>query len=281
MTNILKAIVVFSLLCFLAPSARAEESVFDRVMRTRAINCGYAVWAPYLLKDANTGKMSGINYDIMEAIGKNLGIKVNWNMEVGIGEVGVALDSHKFDVMCLTIWPSPGRYTGMTFTTRPEFYSAVYAVARADDTRFDKDLNAANNKDIKATGIEGDFGMDLAKEKLPDATPAFMPAITSAAELMMQLTTKKADITFADKGGVNDFNKTKPPAQQLRILENLGPARVYGEHLAVKRGEFQLRDVLDVAMLQLVNDGLLESIVQRYAAEYKADIYPSKKDIQK
>jgi ABC-type amino acid transport substrate-binding protein len=262
----------------LTASAHAED-VFDRVMKTRAINCGYIIAPPYITKDANTGALGGMNYEMMEAIGKNLGLKINWAIEVGPGDVAAALSANKIDVMCQTIWPSAGRYTGMTFVDKPEFYSAIYAIVHADDTRFDGDLSKANNKDIKAAGIEGDFSYDIIKEKLPNAQALSLAGSISVAEFIMHLTTKKADILFFDKGTLTDFSKTNP--NQIKVVENVPAARIFGEHLAVKLGEYKMRDILNMATLQLVNDGVFDEIVARYAKEYNTEIYPPAKDFAK
>ncbi len=272
--------LLFTTFALLSVSHTAQaEDVFERVMKNRAIDCGYIIAPPYITKDANTGALGGINYEMMEAIGKNLGLKINWKMEVGPGDVSTALSANKFDVMCQTIWPSAGRYTGMTFVDRPEFYSAIYAIVRADDNRFDGDLSKANNKDIKGAGIEGDFSLDLVRERLPQAQAIPLAGSISVAEFVMQLTTKKADILFFDKGTLTDFSKTNP--NQIKIVPGVPAARVFGEHLAVKLGEYKLRDILNMATTQLVNDGVFDGIVSRYAKEYNTDIYAPAKDFVK
>jgi ABC-type amino acid transport substrate-binding protein len=270
------AVLLLSLI-FIAPAFADSTAAFYRVAKSKTINCGYIVAPPYITKDANSGKIGGINYDMMEAIGANLGLKINWAMEVPPGDVAAALNADKIDVMCQTMWPSASRYTVMTFANRPEFYSAIYAIVRADDTRFDGDLNKANVKSVRATGYEGDFSSDLVHEKLPNATFTAMPPMASISEYILQLTTKKSDILFMDKGSMEDFNAKSPHA--VKAVGGLPAARTYGEHLTVKLGEFALRDMLDMATLQLVNDGAFDALVKRYAREYHTEIYASKSDI--
>ncbi|TAH33121.1 MAG: amino acid ABC transporter substrate-binding protein [Alphaproteobacteria bacterium] len=253
-------------------TSSVNEAVFQRVAATKTIRCGYFTWPPYITKDPNTGKLSGINYDIMEAIGKNLGLKIEWAAaEVGVGDAAAALEADKFDVMCASIWVSPGRGRAMTFTN-PTFYSDVFAFARADDTRFDGDLGKANNSSIRVVGIDGDYSADMALEKLPNATPVLLPSISSGSELMLQLASNKADIFFSDKGLVNDFAKTNPG--KIRLVEGVGMVRVYGESLAVRLGEYKLRDLINISILQLTNDGVIEKIVRQYAKKYDADMNP-------
>lgn len=277
MKKLLTTLLLFSTLA--SPAFAAEETAFDRVVKTKTLNCGYTIAPPYFVKEVNTGKMSGINYEMVEAVGKNLGIKINWAMEVGVSDVAAALNSGKIDAQCQTIWPSAARYSVMTFTNRPHFYSAIYAVVRADDKRFDGDLSKANDKAIKAVGYEGDFSADIVKEKLPNATFTAMPPAASVSEYMLQLTTKKADILFMDKGSLADFNAKSP--SKVKTVPGVPAARVYGEHVTVKLGEYALRDMLDMATLQLVNDGVFEDMVKRYAKQYNTEIYASAKDIAK
>lgn len=258
--------------------AHAEEPVFKRVMASKTINCGYFLWPPYLAKNANTGKLSGINYDIMEAIAKNLGFKINWVAEIGVGDAVAALESNKIDVVCATLWPSPARTQALTLSV-PTFYSIAFAFTRKDDMRFDGDLNKANNKDVKVAMIDGDYSHDLGVEKLPNATPSSLVQTASGSELLLQVVTKKADIVFSDEALVNDFMKTNPGA--LRKVEGIGPVRYYGETIAVKRGEYQLKNMIDMSISQLVNDDVIGGFVERYKKEYNAKFFAPAKSFSK
>ncbi|HEY1096409.1 MAG TPA: transporter substrate-binding domain-containing protein [Alphaproteobacteria bacterium] len=248
----------------------ADESVMDRVLATNTIRCGYFLWPTYISKDANTKKLSGLNYDLMEAIGKNLGLKIDWVAEVGVGDVAMSLNTGKIDVMCATVWPSPGRIKSATLTI-PEFYNVAYAYVRADDKRFDSDLNKANHADVKVSAIDGDYSSDLLKEKLPKATPAMLSQMASGSEILLQVVSKKADIAFVDASMVNDFLKTNPGT--LRQVAGIPPIRFYGECLSVKRGEMELKNMLDLSILQLANDGSIDKLVQKYRKENNATFF--------
>ena len=53
---------------------KEKESVYERVIRTGKIRCGYAVWQPVLMKDPNTGAFSGVYYDYMNLLAARLGL---------------------------------------------------------------------------------------------------------------------------------------------------------------------------------------------------------------
>ena len=176
--------ILISLSIFAASSpAFADEPTFERIMKDKTIHCGYFEWAPYIVKDANTGKLSGINYDIMNAIGRNLGLKIEWTAAIGVGDVITALESNKMDVLCATLWPSPGQTQNLTLTS-PTFFSVLKAFVRADDKRFDGDLGKANRKDVKVSAIDADITQAMAVEKLPDATIAALPQSASGSEIL-------------------------------------------------------------------------------------------------
>lgn len=86
-------------------------------------------------------------------------------------------------------------------------------------------------------------------------------------QILLQLVTKKADIALVDEGLVNDFLKTNPGT--LRRVEGIPAVRIFGENLAVRQGEYHLRDMLNVAIAQLINDGVIEELTKKSAAKYK------------
>lgn len=62
-----------------------SSSVSDRVVSNGEIRIGYIVYPPLLYKDAESGQLSGVSYEIVEAAAKKLNLKTNWVEEVGWG----------------------------------------------------------------------------------------------------------------------------------------------------------------------------------------------------
>jgi ABC-type amino acid transport substrate-binding protein len=251
-----------------------QETAYERVMRTKTIRCGYFVWEPTVMKDPNTNEFSGINYDIMEEIGKKLGMKIEWTTDTDVAGMVQGLEVGKFDVMCATSWPNAGLIQNVTMTN-PEFYTPVYGVVRIDDNRFDGDLQKANDLAIRVSGIDSDITADLAREFLPKATTAFLPQTGSGSDVLLQIMTHKADIAFVDKGLINNFVKHNP--NSLRAVTRLPPARVFGERMMVGRHEFELKEMLDLSIEQLVNDGVMEQLVNKYKNSFNTEVIPPAK----
>lgn len=261
----MKFIATFLLLCFAIPaSSFAEEnyaSAFERVVQKGVIRCAYFVWPPYLIKDINTGKMSGINYDFMEEIGKTLSLKIDWTEEVGPGNAVEGLETNRYDVVCSTLWEDAGRLKN-SYLTQPTFYSAAYAVSRADDKRFDNAKYPINSEDVTLPVIDADYTYSVAVNNFPKAKLLSLPQGSDGSLLMTSVVTKKADVVFIDKGTMADFNKSNNNA--LRLVEGLPPLKIFGESLAVKSDEIRLGLLLDHAIRIIVDDGKADNIVKKY-----------------
>jgi len=254
--------------------AVAEESAYERIMRTDTIRCGYAMWPPYLFKDPNTGQVSGINYDVMEAMGKLLSLEIDWVEETSWATSIEGLNTGRYDVFCATLWPD-GPRTKQSTLTIPTFYSAVFAYVRSDDMRFEGDLEKLNVSTVTVVGLEGDVTYDVAATDFPKAKVLALPQLSEGGDLLRSVATGKADVTFVDEGIARTYNENNE--QKLRKVEGVGPVRVFGEVHAVKVGEFQLKNLLDTTITTLVNSGVIE----KYINDYENSYFPVREEYKK
>lgn len=172
-----------------------KESTYDRVMRTQTLRCGYVVWTPSLMKDPNSGQLSGLFYDYTEALGQALHLKIEWTEEIGWGDFPEALNSGRIDAMCGGSWPNASRARVIDFV-RPVFYAPVYAWVRTDDKRFDDNLEAINDPNVMITIIEGTTMAVIAAQDFPKAKMLQLPQTTSIAEVFVSLADGKSDVTL-------------------------------------------------------------------------------------
>ncbi len=135
----MKNILLALMLLFLAMPAWAEdspkESTYDRVMRTGTIRCGYYIWPPFLAKDPNTGKLSGIASDMMDEIGKQLSLKVEWVAEVDTSTMFEGYSTGRYDLVCGPVASTPARARVVDFTI-PFAYGSYYLYVKEGDLRF-------------------------------------------------------------------------------------------------------------------------------------------------
>jgi ABC-type amino acid transport substrate-binding protein len=238
-----------------------SETAMDRILKTGKIRCSYAIYSSYFRKDPNTGKLSGIFHDVMEEIGKNSGLKIDWVEEVGYVNIFPGLQANRCDVFCGGLWPNATRAKAGSFTI-PINYSAITTWGRPDDKRFDRDLNLINSPSVRIATLDGAMEDLIAKSDFPKARRISLPELSSFALNLTNIATNKADVTFAEPMVVNEFLKTNPGA--LRQIQPDKPLRIFGNSLVVKRGELELRDFLDVALREVLNDGVVDKILAKY-----------------
>ncbi len=239
-----------------------SQSVYERVLSTKTLRCGYFTWPPQLRKDPNTGKLSGILYDYVNALGGALGLKVAWTTEVGVGEYVEGLEENRFDVLCMTQWPDPPRVAN-SLMTQPAFYTSVYPAVRADDTRFDKGgVEAFNSPDVTIAVIDGDISATLAARDFPKAKTLTLPQMSDYSQMLTSIITNKADVTFFDYGVLHDFWTHN--GKKVKVPGNWNAAYTFPEVLVIKKGEVALKQLLDTGINILTNNKIADKILVNY-----------------
>jgi ABC-type amino acid transport substrate-binding protein len=247
------------------PSAHAEmaktQTVFDTVLSKGVLRCGYAAWEPMFIIDPNTKKLSGISYEVMEEVGKKLGIKIEWVEETSWADYPQALANGRFDAFCVAGWPNSSRARVAQFT-KPILYSPVNVYARANDTRFDKDINVLNDPSIKLVFIDGTTSQLITKESFPKASYDSLPALTQFSNLYVDVDAHKADAVVMDSATSNHFIKANPG--KIKMVTAGKELRVFPNLFAVKKGEYDLQQALDTVLYELNGLGVIDTIIKKY-----------------
>lgn len=268
--TVLVAAVVAGGIAFVGSGSRVgrtiTESAYDRVLRTGVLRCGYADWPPYVFtKDPTTGKVSGILADVTEAMAAKLSLKVDWSENTGWGSYIEALRSGRIDAFCAGSYRNAekGRYLAYT---APVFYNAVYPYVRADDHRFDKDLPLVNTPEVRISTMDGEISDMIAKVHFPKATAVSVPQLGQGTDIFVNVATNKADIVFNEPSITDEYIKNNPGT--LRRASDV-PFQTYPTCLDVEIHETQLRDMLDSALIELQNAGVIEEIISKYNKDPK------------
>ena len=244
------------------PTAAAEaESVYDRVMRTKTIRCGYAQWPPAMLvKDANTGKITGIFHEIAEEMAVNLNLKIEWAEETGWGAFIEGLQSNRFDMFCAPLWQNAERGRLISYS-RPLSYSASHVYARAGDMRFDNDLSLLNAPEYKIATLDGEMSSIIARKFFPRAQTVSLPQLSDITQVMLDVVGGKADVTFMDPSIAKAFASKNPGMirQATRIPYNIFP-NVFGFRI----GEEKFKGMIDSALGEMLNQGRIDKITEKY-----------------
>ncbi len=265
----MRRLIVFLIALLVAAPAfaqdAAKETAFDRITRTGVIRCGYGISPPNLVKDPNTGIVSGLDYDIWQEVGKELGLKVEFTEEAGWGNFIEGLKTGRYDAFCSMLWPDPARSRFLSLTM-PVLYSFLDTYVRTDDHRFDGNLDLINKPSVTVPAIEGDVSVTMVKNHFPEASILYLPQTGTLSDMFMALLAKKADAIFIDQAMAADLTRSNPGS--IRKLEGVPHSFVFASYFAVAQTEPHLRDMINVALRTIIDDGRMEQMAHRYSPDY-------------
>jgi ABC-type amino acid transport substrate-binding protein len=242
------------------PSSSAPESRWEHIKKTGVLRCGYIVWPPFVAKDMKNGQMKGLFVDLMERIGKELSIKIDWSGEAIMGQMFTDLNNKRYDAICAPFFATPGRAREGSFTV-PVFYHPAYLYARADDHRFDGNYDAANNDAITFAAVDGDFSSLAPQQIFTKAKRLDLPQLSTGADLYMQLVNKKADLVAQEPFSFADFDKGNKGL--LRQVSG-APLQVSPVSIPLPAREGDLKEVMDVTLTYLHDNGFIEGLFKKY-----------------
>ncbi len=243
-----------------APTA-AKESTLERVMRTGTLRCGYAYYAPSLMKDPNTGAFSGYSYDLMNEIGKRLDLKIEWVEETGYGLIAESLASNRIDMFCAATAYDPHRAKRMNFSA-PLFYVPIHVFVRADDKRFESDLATLDNAAFRVAVIDGDISDTLAKADFPKAQRVSLAQNVAHGQLFEELATGKADAIFSEPLLAARYQEHNPDA--IRSLNPEHPARVTPIGFGLPHLDAGFKNMIDVTLQEIQNERFMPDLIAKY-----------------
>ncbi len=238
-----------------------ENSIYNRVMQQGKIRCGYSIYNPGCLKDANTGKLSGIGVDTLEMVAKNLGLKVEWTEEVGWGTMIEGLQTNRYDMIATPVWATSDRARVVDFS-KPLFFSPVCAYVKAGNRTFNADnLKTLNSPEYSIASIDGATAEIIAQEDFSRVKRVSLPQSSDFGQLLLTISSGKADVTFTEPADAAVFMKNNPG-----VIEKIGgsPLRVFPNCWIFRRGQLEFKDMINTALDQLINSGAEERIIQKY-----------------
>lgn len=252
---------LFALGLFLGHSVSAadKETAFDRIVRTNTLRCGYATATPWFMVDPKTGEKTGYAHDVTQAVAEKLGVKVEWSEETGWGVAEQGLLAGRYDMMCGSVCIDPRRNRSAIFST-PFKHVPILPVVRTDDHRFDGGLESINKPDVRIGVKDGHVFEYIAKEKFPNAQRVYANDISDDTEFLLMLETGKIDIAFTGKITADIYEKNNPG--KIKTLPTA--ARYCDGAFMMGLGEFNLKQMIDNALLELNTAGTLEAIAKKY-----------------
>ncbi len=202
-----------------------------------------------------------MGYEIVERIGQDLGLKIAWTEEVGSVSWLEGLQAGRYDLVCNPVPATTPRARRGLFSV-PLFYTALNAYVRVDDGRFDHHLEAANDPGVTIAVVDGSTSASIAEADFPHARRSSLPDLTDFSQLLMEVSTGKADLTFSEASQFYQFNEHHPGV--LRPVRLAHPVRLVQSSFCARIGEDKIIGMMNLALQNLQNSGFVDAVISKY-----------------
>lgn len=184
--------------------AREASTAYERVTRGKVIRCGYVVYEPYISKDPNTGKLSGVTVDYLNGAAKRQGLKIDWMTEINFDQVVPALDAGKIDMLCVPCTPTSDYERVVAFVGNLGGLPYYTYVATKNEVR-PQELPTATFALHDGYALSG-----ITRNAYPNAQFISLPQSASMAEFFDQLRFGKAQAVVNENIAAENYMKNNP-----------------------------------------------------------------------
>jgi ABC-type amino acid transport substrate-binding protein len=241
-----------------------KETANERVARTKTIRCGYILYPPYLEKDAKTGTLQGVAYDIFEQIAATLHKSVEWVEEIPVNGEIPSFEKGGIDAVCAIT----GGYDSNSYD-RLSFSDYIFSIknhiyARAGDDRFNGSLHLEDidRSGARFIGLDGDTTMIYPQMLMPHARTITLPALAGTAQLFQEVKYGKADLLMVEAPVGEMAMKANPG--DFKILDVQDSLPTYAMQIAVSKKDSALKETFDEAIRFMKLNGKFEPILRKY-----------------
>ncbi|MGW2083294.1 ABC transporter substrate-binding protein [Streptomyces sp. NPDC001939] len=218
---------------------------------------GSATIAPYLYKDGS--KIVGFEKDVMDALGKELGVKIQFS-DTGFPALVPGLQSRKIDVAMGDFTDTKERQQAVTFVDYFTGYQTVF-VQKGNPKKLRSTYDLCGTSVASAVGTLSAQLTEQANIKCKDAGKPGVKVLQleDAAAAMMQLPSKRADAMIID------FVIGRHLAQTSQYGDVAGdPFHEQFHGAAVRKDNGEMRDALVAAFKEIIRNGSYGKILEKW-----------------
>lgn len=242
-----------------APSTTQKQTALDRVLEAKVIKAGWFEEPPFTLHDPNTGARTGIVPEIANQIAADYGIRIQWETIANFALIGEDLALGKYDVVLASLFNMPRG--GRVDYADSFVYLPTYAYVRADETRFATLADIANTPGVRIAGQEGAAVTMVSRERFPKAEFNII-ASADLADMLLAVTTGKADVAFMIPSFFDAFEKTNPG--KIKPLPGNESLQTFSVAFGLKPGEEELKAAINNSLHRMMVSGQLADIFARH-----------------
>ncbi|MBI3085856.1 MAG: transporter substrate-binding domain-containing protein [candidate division NC10 bacterium] len=241
-----------------------EKSALARVKKEGKLRVGYAQTLPWFHKEAKSGSLAGIYYDVAEALAKELEVKTEYQ-EVSWADATVALRKGDFDVFGSSLFYTVPRALVVNYTA-PLWHKGHLAVSHKDNARRFKSTADFNRPDVTFSINVGTREEHVLKVMFPKAK-----IVTTSGQIVLAaepVRTKKADLWVT--GDLDALLFAKKNSAWAQVVDPSHPFGRGANTWAIRYGDPAWKFFLDMWVDNAVESGLVQQRYDFYFKELQA-----------
>lgn len=235
-----------------------EKSVLARVKKEGKLKVGYAQTLPWVHKDAKTGSLAGIYYDVAEALAKELEAKAEYQ-EVSWADATIGLRKGDFDLFGSSLMYTVPRALVVNYTA-PLWHKGHLAVCHKDNARRFKSAADFNRPDITFSINLGTREEHVLKVLFPKAK-----IVTTSGQIFLAaepVRAKKADLWVT--GDLDAIIFGKKNSSWAHVIDPAGPFGKGANTWAIRYGDPAWKFFLDMWVDNMVASGFVQERYDYY-----------------
>lgn len=201
------------------------------------------------------GEMVGFDIDLMEAIGKELGYEIVWS-NMGFDGLLPALQMKKIDAVIAGMGQTEERKKAVTFSMPYILVSSDehYVIVNENSTLTHKEELKGKKVGVQIGTVQEEFTKNIG------GIPQLYNSWTGA---LMDLQNNKIDaVIIADVSG-EEYLKSMKKIKKIDVVIDKHP----GASIALRKGETELAEKINQAILKFDENGTYLEILQKYFPE--------------
>ena len=216
-----------------------------------------ADFAPFEFQDADRKEYQGFDMDLIRAIGKEMGYKVEIQ-NINFDGLIPAMESGNIDLIASGMTINDERKAKVLFS-EPYYQSGLTIIVKKDNTSIN------TFKDLTGKKVAVQIGTTSAKE-VKTLGNVEVKEFNSSADTFMELKAGGVDAVVNDRP-VNDYYILKSGEKDVRALDELLTSEDYG--LAINKNNADLQKKVNDALASLKKSGEYDKIFAKWFGEKK------------
>jgi polar amino acid transport system substrate-binding protein len=249
----------------------AQTGTFEQVQKTGVLRVGYFLMEPMIMRDKE-GNLHGSFVDMVEQLAKDMKWKLEYK-QVDLKNFSAALQAGEFDISVGPTFSSPGRASGVSFSS-PILYLGYTGVTTSEKAGTFKTWADIDQPGVRVAVKQGSAIGDYVTRMFKNAQIVSLEQPALSAPLAA--VPAQADVGLMNQVTVFSYLRDNPQANLKEILAE-DPVEFTGVCWAVRPGDSRWLEFVNTALKHYADTGRIAEWEKKYKIPY---LYHEKRHFQ-